>query len=203
MLPKILIVDDSKAMRMQVRDMLPKGFDILDAADGAAGLEVITQHRPNLVLLDFFMPHLNGWEVLEQIETNPKLRGIPVVVMTGRKEEVMERIPDLLSFYEVIEKPFEQRVLMGAIKAAMAKIKSRPATPLTAAPSPSASPPATPVAAAAPVVPVGAAADSGELASLKAEIHGLKQQNARMQAELDTVKKQLAQVLTFIRQRLQ
>ncbi len=201
MLPKILIVDDSKAMRMRVRDMLPKGFDILDAADGAAGMEVISQHRPNLVLLDFFMPHLNGWEVLQQIETNPKLRGIPVVVMTGRKEEVMERIPDLLSFYEVIEKPFEQRVLMGAIKSAMAKIKSRPTAPFPAAPTPSTPPVVTPETP--PIVPSGNATDGAELASLKAEIQGLKQQNAKMQAELDTVKKQLAQVLNFIRQRMQ
>jgi CheY-like chemotaxis protein len=51
---KVLIVDDGKTIRMQVREMLPKGtFEVLEAKDGLEGLNLIRQERPNLILLDF------------------------------------------------------------------------------------------------------------------------------------------------------
>ncbi|WP_084782083.1 response regulator [Leptolyngbya sp. O-77] len=69
---KILIVDDSKTIRMQVRDMLPRGsYEVIEARDGVEGLHVIRQERPNLVLLDFFMPRMNGWEVVQTIQADP------------------------------------------------------------------------------------------------------------------------------------
>ncbi|MBF2080297.1 MAG: response regulator, partial [Synechococcales cyanobacterium T60_A2020_003] len=57
---KILIVDDSKVIRMQVQEMLPKSnVEILEAKDGVEGMELVQQNHPNLILLDFFMPRMN------------------------------------------------------------------------------------------------------------------------------------------------
>lgn len=207
MLPKILIVDDSKTIRMQVRDLLPKGnFDISEAGDGVEGFSRISQERPNLVLLDFFMPQMNGWEVLQRIKTQPDLQTIPVVVMTGRKEEVLEHVPDLFDYYACIEKPFEQRTLMEAVKSALAKAKTRQMGTRSAESKPVNSPP-SPGLVAAKAEPTAAVAPDRDLSTqvqeLETRVQILTDINATMQSELDLLKKQMAQLVSVVRQRLQ
>nr|WP_305082367.1 response regulator [Oculatella sp. LEGE 06141] len=182
---KILVIDDSRVIRNMVRDMLPKGnFQVLEAKDGIEGLNTIQQERPNLIMLDFLLPRMSGWEVFQQIQVHNELQSIPLVLMSGRREEVTEKIPEPFEFFEFIEKPFEQKELIEAIKSAMAK--ARLPRPQQAAPRP-------PVAAVTPP-----ATDDTSVA----EIAALNQKVERMQAEIDMLKKQMAQLLTFIKQKL-
>lgn len=178
---KILVIDDSNVIRNMVRDMLPKGnFEVLEAKDGVQGLNLIRQERPNLIMLDFLLPRMSGWEVFQQIQASHELQAIPLVLMSGRKEEVTEKLQEPFEFFEFVQKPFDQKELIDAIKMAMAKAKRRPA----------------PVAAAAP-----APAAAGGSAS-SAEIQALNEKIAKMQAEMDGMKKQMAQILAFIKQKL-
>ena len=180
---KILVIDDSRVIRMRVREMLPEGnFEVLEAKDGEEGLNFIRQQRPNLIMLDFLLPKVSGWDVFQHIRGNEQLRKIPLVLMSGRKEEVTEKIPEPFEFWEFIEKPFEQKQLINAIKSAMKKA-TMPQGPLkeeAAAP-------------AAKAAPAGgeAAAPSG---ASSADIEQLKQQMAKMQAEIEALKKQVAQI---------
>lgn len=178
---KIVVIDDSNVIRNMVRDMLPKGnFEVLEAKDGVQGLNLIRQERPNLIMLDFLLPRLSGWEVFQQIQASQELQAIPLVLMSGRKEEVTEKLQEPFEYFEFVQKPFDQKELIDAIKAAMAKAKRRPITaPPTAAP---------------------AVAATGATSS--AEIQALTEKVAKMQAEIDTLKKQMAQLLTFIKQKL-
>jgi len=186
---KVVIIDDGKTIRMQVRAMLPKGtFEVLEAQDGIEGLDIIRQERPNLILLDFFMPRMNGWEVLEQIQVQQELQTIPLVVMSGRKEEVTEKVPQLFESFEFLEKPFDQKTLIGAIKAAMAKAKKR---------QPPVATPAKPVETVTAPISTG----TNEIQLLKAEIKALNEKNVKMQAEVDGLKKQISQILAFIKQK--
>lgn len=179
---KILVIDDSNVIRNMVRDMLPKGnFEVLEAKDGVQGLNLIQQERPNLIMLDFLLPKMSGWEVFQHIQTKPELQAIPLVLMSGRKEEVTEKLQEPFEYFEFVQKPFDQRVLIDAIKSAMAKAKRRPVAAVTAA---------SPAAAAG-------AADSN------ADIQALNEKIAKMQAEIDGLKKQMAQLVAFIRQKLQ
>ena len=179
---KILVIDDSRVIRMRVREMLPTGdFEVLEAKDGIDGLNQIKDQHPNLIMLDFLLPRMSGWDVFQEIQKQPELRHIPLVVMSGRKEEVTEKIPEPFEYFEFIEKPFEKKELIEAIKSAMIKARNRP--PVMTQPK----------AAAAPAA--AAAADS-------AEIEALKQQIGKMQGEIDTLKKQLAQIVNFIKQKL-
>lgn len=189
---KILIVDDSKVIRMQVQEMLPKSnVEILEAKDGVEGMELVQQNHPNLILLDFFMPRMNGWEVVQKLQADPKLTTIPVVMMSGRKEDVMATVPELFDYFEFISKPFEAAGLMRAIKIAMAKAKSRQ------------SPGVVPAATPAHATPAPAAhSASADLHRLQAEVKKLQQQNAVLHRDLEAVKKQLAQVIAFIKQKL-
>lgn len=175
---KILVIDDSRVIRNMVKDMLPKGnFQVLEAKDGLEGINTIRQERPNLIMLDFLLPRMSGWEVFQQIQAQPDLRA-PLVLMSGRKEEVTEKIQEPFEYFEFIEKPFEQKELVEAIKSAMSKFRKWPA----------------PAAASAPAGEA-AAVDSEELKALHAKVE-------KMQAEIDMLKKQMVQILTFIRQKM-
>ena len=178
---KILVIDDSRVIRNMVRDMLPKGnFQVLEAKDGIEGMNSIEQERPNLIMLDFLLPRMSGWEVFQQIQGRTDLQKIPLVLMSGRREEVSEKIQEPFEYFEFIEKPFEQKELIGAIKGAMAKAK-KPRPQVTTTP---------------------ANADSAVVTGNSEDVEALKQKMAKMQTEIDMLKKQMAQILTFIKQKL-
>lgn len=184
---KILVIDDSKVIRMRVREMLPSGnFEVLEAKDGIEGLNLIRQERPNLIMLDFLLPKMSGWEVFQQIQTHSDLQTIPLVLMSGRREEVAEKLSEPFDYFAFVEKPFEKKQLVDAIKEAMAKAKNRPAAPVK--------PPAAAVSSPT--------ADSSTAGASGAEIEALNAKVAKMQAEIDGLKKQLAQIVTFIKQKV-
>ena len=180
---KILVIDDSKVIRDMVRDMLPKGnFEVLEAKDGVQGLSLIQQERPNLIMLDFLLPRMSGWEVFQQIQLSPELKSIPLVLMSGRKEEVTEKLQEPFEFFEFVQKPFDQRELIEAIKTAMAKSKRRPA--------------------GATVAVSGGVKAPESAVTGTADVQALNDKIAKMQAEIDGLKKQVAQIMAFIRQKM-
>lgn len=127
---KILVIDDSRVIRKTVRDMLPDGdFEVIEAKDGMEGINLVGQERPSLIMLDFILPKLSGWEVFQQIQAHPDLQKIPLVLMSGKKEEVTSKISEPFEYFEFIEKPFDRTILADAIRSAMSKArKTRPQT---------------------------------------------------------------------------
>ncbi len=156
--------------------MLPPGnFEVVEAKDGEEGLNKIRSENPSLIMLDFLLPKKSGWEVFQEINNDGNLRKIPLVVMSGRKEEVTEKIPEPFEFFDFIEKPFEKKQLIGAIKSAMAKAKKRPA------------------GAAAPTA--AAAGGGGGDAALSAKV-------AKLESEVAALKQQVNKMMAFIKQKL-
>jgi len=175
---KILVIDDSRVIRMRVRDMLPQGnFEVLEAKDGVEGLDAIREQRPNLIMLDFLLPRMSGWEVFQEVQAQPELQHIPLVLMSGRKEEVTEKITEPFEFFEFIQKPFEQKELIEAIKKAIAKARKPRPKAAAAAPAP------------------GGGSDAAEVQALKAKV-------AKLEAEVAQLKSQTAKILAFIKQKL-
>ncbi len=120
---KILIIDDSIVIRMSFRQMLPLGnLEILEAKDGNEGLNLIYQQQVSLIMLDWIMPRMSGWDLFQKIQLEPKFRGIPLVVMCGRREEVTEKIAEPFENFEFLEKPFNHNTLVSAIARAFAKV---------------------------------------------------------------------------------
>ncbi len=180
---KILVIDDSKVIRMRVRDMLPQGnFEVLEARDGIEGYNMIRSEKPNLILLDWLLPKMGGWEVYQEVQKEYAMKSIPLVLMSGRKGEVLEKLSEPFEYFAFVEKPFEQRELVSAIKEAMAKAKKH-------------TKPHTTDAGVSPVA-------TGDTATMAAEIQSLKQQMAKMNGEMETLKKQLSQLVAFIKQKL-
>jgi DNA-binding response OmpR family regulator len=187
---KILVIDDTTVVRVKVREMLPPGnFEVIEAKDGLEGYNLILKEKVSLIMLDFLLPKMSGWDVFQNIQAQPELRKIPLVIMSGRKEEVTEKLVEPFEYFEFLGKPFDQKQLMGAIKSAIFKSKiPRPEvkTPsVTAAKNQSAS-----------------ANPSVNGIDSSAEIKSLNDKIVKMQAEIDGLKKQLNQIVTFIKQKI-
>lgn len=206
---KILVIDDTTVVRVKVREMLPPGnFEVVEAKDGMEGLNFILQEKFSLIMLDFLLPKMSGWEVFQHIQAQSELRKIPLVMMSGRKEEVTEKIPEPFEYFEFLGKPFDQKQLIGAIKSAMTKSKLvRPEPVLVGAGvavnngSASSSSNGNTTVATASTSNGAVQAPSVEPAS-SGEIEMLNEKIVKMQAEIESLKKQLAQVVTFIKQKV-
>jgi two-component system response regulator len=163
--------------------MLPQGnFEVLEARDGIEGYNMIRSEKPNLILLDWLLPKMGGWEVYQEVQKEYAMKSIPLVLMSGRKGEVLEKLSEPFEYFAFVEKPFEQRELVAAIKEAMAKAKKH-------------TKPHTTDAGVSPVA-------TGDTATMAAEIQALKQQMAKMNGEMETLKKQMSQLVAFIKQKL-
>lgn len=181
---KILVIDDSKVIRMRVKDMLPEGnFDIIEAKDGLEGFNLIRTESPNLIMLDFLLPKMSGWEVYQEIQKQSKFCSIPLVLMSGRKEEVTDKIAEPFEYFSFVEKPFDRQQLLDAIRDAMMKAKKRPqvtATDISSVDNQS----------------------SADISALTSEIEELKLKVAQLEQESEQIKKQFNQLVNFIKQKL-
>lgn len=188
---KIIVIDDTTVVRVKVREMLPPGnFEVLEAKDGMEGANLILQDNVSLIMLDFILPKKSGWEIFQEIQSRSELRKIPLVIMSGRKEEVTEKIPEPFEYFEFLGKPFDQRQLLNAIKSARTKAANKSRADAV-----------TPVPTATTTESLTAKSSPIEGASAE-DIQALNAKIAKMQAEIDTLKKQLTQVVTFIKQKI-
>lgn len=182
---KILVIDDSRVIRRMVKDMLPAGnVEVVEAKDGVDGLDKIRNEMPTLIMLDFLLPKKSGWEVYQEVQKDPKLRVIPLMLMSGRKEEVTEKLPEPFEYFAFVEKPFEKEQLVAAIKEAMQKAAKKKKMVQAAAPA----------AAAAPADAAGGASD--------AQVQQLAKKVVKLEKEVAVLKNQLGQLVKFIKQKL-
>lgn len=78
----ILVVDDEPAVRLLLRKSLPD-WQVVEAADGEAGLAKAREARPDLIIVDWMMPRVNGPQMVKQLRADPALRHVPVVMLTA------------------------------------------------------------------------------------------------------------------------
>jgi threonine synthase len=87
-----IVEDDPDATRLLRRILQARGdYQIFEAREGRTGLEMIRRERPDLILLDLMMPKMDGFEVLEAIEADEDLEGIPIIVVTAKELTATER----------------------------------------------------------------------------------------------------------------
>ena len=81
---KILLIEDDQIFSSLIKMKLEKeGYELIVTPDGAAASDLAAKERPDLILLDFELPHKNGLEVLEEIRNNPSGQSMPVVVISN------------------------------------------------------------------------------------------------------------------------
>src|SRR5438046_6544444 len=125
-LPHIVVVEDEPAIRRGVTDALRvSGYEVSEAADGDAGLEVALRDGVGLVLLDLLLPRRDGLEVLAELR---KVRpALPVIILTARGSED-DRVRGLrMGADDYVAKPFSARELLARVEAVLRRARPRSA----------------------------------------------------------------------------
>jgi two-component system sensor histidine kinase ChiS len=119
---RILVVDDSPAQRHFVADCLSRqGFDVVTAADGKAALDKARESRPALVVSDYEMPVMSGFELVHALRRDPELRNVPVIMLTARdsKRDMAQLRAAGAAAYLV--KPFAQDKCVAIVERTLAE----------------------------------------------------------------------------------
>ena len=119
---RVLVVDDSPAQRHYVADCLARqGFEVTTAEDGLVALAKAQQVKPALVVSDYEMPNMNGFELVHALRRDPALRQIPVIMLTARdsKRDMAQMRAAGASAYLV--KPFSQDKCIALVERTLAE----------------------------------------------------------------------------------
>lgn len=115
--PLVLLVDDDPQVRELVRINLEfEGYTVREAADAEEGLAAIEEAKPQLVLLDVMMPHVDGWEMLRRMQEMFGAGAIPVVMFSGKVDERAEEQAQNRGAQGFIGKPFDLQQLVERTK---------------------------------------------------------------------------------------
>lgn len=83
-MPRILIVEDNEENRDSLsRRLQRRGFEVITAVDGKAGVATAKAEKPDLILMDMNMPELDGWQATRQIKAEPGFEQLPVIALTA------------------------------------------------------------------------------------------------------------------------
>ena len=114
---KILIVDDEPFLREIIEAQLKReGYEIIQATNGAEGLEKAKQENPDLVILDVVLPKMNGYEVCAALKSDDKYSKIPVILFSGKAQEEEVKLGEKVGADAYITKVFGSKKLLAKIK---------------------------------------------------------------------------------------
>jgi CheY-like chemotaxis protein len=117
----ILVVDDDEDLRIFAREVLVRaGHSVLEASDGAAGIELIGKTPPDLVMLDLRMPGVDGFEMLRRLRSSEVGRSLPIIVLTAHGDEEMARSSFELGATDYLAKPFTPPQLNARVRSCFA-----------------------------------------------------------------------------------
>ncbi|MEO5658201.1 MAG: response regulator [Polaromonas sp.] len=121
-MPLIVVIDDDAGTRLLVSQVLKKeGYRILAAEDGAQGLALIREHKPELVVSDVQMPLIDGFEVLDQVRNDPALAATAVILLTSLLDRSYMRLGMTTGADDYLTKPFAPQELREAVSAQLNK----------------------------------------------------------------------------------
>src|SRR5690348_10800542 len=124
---RVLVIDDSRTITKVVQRVLTKsGYQVDTAPDGDPGLGAVRASRPDLILLDFVMPKMNGYQFCRELTADPKLRDIPVILMSAKGDQVGERFVKVMGIVDYITKPFSPEAITAVVQHAIGKYGGPP-----------------------------------------------------------------------------
>ena len=125
----VLVIDDSPTILKVVQLVLTKaGFTVDTATDGEEGIAHAAQKRPDLILLDFVMPKMNGYQVCRALAESLELKDIPVVLMSAKGDQVGERFVKVMGIVDYITKPFSPEAITAVVQHTIEKYPRQPTT---------------------------------------------------------------------------
>ena len=122
---KILVIDDEEWLREMVRMALSqRGYEIVEAPNGAAGVEVARKQLPDLILCDVNMEKMDGYATLSSLRNDNSTSAIPFILMTGLADNAGMRHGMELGADDYLPKPFTLDALYGAVEARLKKAQA-------------------------------------------------------------------------------
>jgi DNA-binding response OmpR family regulator len=120
---RVLVIDDEAPIRLLCRvNLEAEGIEVLEAADGAGGLDVARDEQPDVVLLDVMMPGLDGWRVAEELLDDDRTSAIPIIFLTARAE-FRDRARGLdIGGIDYVTKPFNPLELAPLVRGLLDRI---------------------------------------------------------------------------------
>lgn len=124
-LRKVLIVDDEAALQTLIHDTLEGEYRLASAYNGRQGIEMATNMKPDVILMDVMMPDIGGYEAIRLLHSNSTTRDIPIIVMTAKDFDdstvsEIKREPNVAGF---LNKPFRPKNLREIIRSALERSK--------------------------------------------------------------------------------
>lgn len=122
--PMVLLVEDEASQReVLAYNLEAEGFEVAQASNGEEALEAVADSAPDLILLDWMMPHVSGLEVCRRLKLRPETRNIPVIMLSARSEEV-DKVRGLeIGADDYVIKPYSIVELMARLKAHLRRVR--------------------------------------------------------------------------------
>lgn len=122
--PRVLVVDDEPAQReVLAYNLEAEGFSVSRAENGEEALLLVDEDMPDVIILDWMMPQLSGIEVCRRLKLRPETRGISVIMLSARSEEV-DRVRGLeTGADDYVIKPYSLPELMARVRAQLRRVR--------------------------------------------------------------------------------
>ena len=112
---KILIVEDVEYNRDLLVQLLEEEYEVLTAADGAAGIEAAARERPDLILMDLSLPGVDGWEATRRLKARRETGSIPVIALTAHAMQGDEERARACGCDDYLTKPIDEDALFAKL----------------------------------------------------------------------------------------
>ena len=117
MTKRILLVEDTEDNRQIIRDLLTSvGYELIEAVDGAEGVDLATKHKPDLILMDMQLPNVDGYEATRRIKADPATAHIPVIAVTSYALSGDEAKTRAAGCDGYVAKPFSPKQLLAKVR---------------------------------------------------------------------------------------
>ena len=124
--PKVLIVEDERALVQSLTWYFAReGYETVVASDGQDGLRKAQTLLPDVVLLDWMLPVLDGMAVCRELKAGERTRDIPVVLITAKGEEADQVLGYGMGADDYVTKPFSNKVLLAKVKALLRRVQGQ------------------------------------------------------------------------------
>jgi CheY-like chemotaxis protein len=129
-MPRVLVVDDEPdVVTMFTHALEGEHFEVVTAYDGIAAIDIAESDHPDVILLDIMMPMMSGYEVLQQLRTNPQTQRIPVICVTSAHSDEAREGSKAAGAQALLVKPFKPAELIAQIRRILARSQGASGAP--------------------------------------------------------------------------